>query len=132
MFLVNRSRAEIAYADHQCDIFTHFLKASHEDSVKLIIRYLQWTKDKGIDISPRKTLQVDCHVGADFSGLCNVEHGQDPTCAKSRTGYLILFINFPLIWKSNLQTQIALSTMEAKYIALSESIRELIGVFELL
>ena len=33
----------------------------------------------------------------------------------------------PLLWISKLQTQIALSTMEAEYITLSQAMRELIG-----
>ncbi len=34
----------------------------------------------------------------------------------------------PLLWKSKLQTQIALSTMEAEYIALSNAMRDLIAI----
>ena len=34
----------------------------------------------------------------------------------------------PIHWLSKLQTQIALSTMEAEYIALSQAMRELIGL----
>ena len=43
-----------------------------------------------------------------------------------------MLMNCPLIWKSSLQTQIALSTMEAEYIALSQSMRELIAIRGLL
>jgi hypothetical protein len=38
----------------------------------------------------------------------------------------------PLLWVSKLQTQIALSTMEAEYIALSSAMRELIAIREIL
>ena len=38
----------------------------------------------------------------------------------------------PLLWASKLQTQIALSTMEAEYIALSQAMRELIPIREVL
>ena len=38
----------------------------------------------------------------------------------------------PLTWVSKLQTQIALRTMEAEYIALSQSMRELIALREIL
>ena len=43
-----------------------------------------------------------------------------------------MFMGCPLLWISKLQTQIALSTMELEYIALSHSMRELIGVREVL
>ena len=38
----------------------------------------------------------------------------------------------PLLWVSKLQSLISLSTMEAEYIALSHSMRELIGTREIL
>jgi hypothetical protein len=47
---------------------------------------------------------------------------------KSRTGYVLTLANCPLLWVSKLQTEIALSTMEAEYIALSQSMRDLIPV----
>jgi hypothetical protein len=34
--------------------------------------------------------------------------------------------DYPLLWVSKLQTEIALSTTDAKYIALSQAIRELL------
>jgi hypothetical protein len=43
----------------------------------------------------------------------------------SCTGYVICIANSPVIWKSKLQTEIALSTMEAEYMALSSSCRNL-------
>ena len=37
-----------------------------------------------------------------------------------------MIANCPVIWRSKLQTEIALSTMESEYIALSQSCRELL------
>ena len=55
----------------------------------------------------------------------------DPTTAKSRTGYVINYAGCPLIWSSKLQTEIALSTVEAEYIALSQSLREVISLMQM-
>ena len=41
-------------------------------------------------------------------------------------------MSFPPIWTSKIETQIALSNIEADYIAMSKSMSELIGVRELL
>ena len=71
-------------------------------------------------------LKVKCQEDAEFTGLWEIEHDQDPTCVKSRTDYLIEFVSYLLIWVSKLQTCIALSTMKVQYIALSYSIRDLI------
>ena len=51
---------------------------------------------------------------------------------KSRYGNLITFMGSPIQWSSKLQTQIVLSTMESEYIALSQAMRELIGLREIL
>jgi hypothetical protein len=71
-------------------------------------------------------------VGTDFAGLYGVEDSQDPVCVKSRTGYCLTFGGCPVIWVSKLQTEIALSTTEAEYIALSQSMRDLIPMRRLL
>ena len=133
MFLAQNTRPDIAYAVHQCARFSHSPKSSHAIAVKRILpRYLNGTKTGGVTLKPSKSLQVDCYVDADFAGLWCVEDPQDPICVKSRTGYLITFMGSPLLWTSKLQTQIALSTMESEYIALSQAMRELIGVREML
>ena len=50
----------------------------------------------------------------------------------SRTGYVITYTGFPLTWCSKLQSEIALSTVEAEYIALSQSLREVIPLITVL
>jgi hypothetical protein len=50
----------------------------------------------------------------------------DPISAKSRTGYVITFASCPVLWSSKLQTEIALSTTEAGYIAMSQAARDII------
>lgn len=128
LYLSGNTRPDIAFAVHQCARFSHDPKQSHAIAVKRILRYLKGTKDKGMILSPSNNdFEVNCYVDADFAGLWGVEYDQDPVCVKSRTGFLIMFMGCPLHWVSKLQTQIALSTMEAEYIALSTAMRELIG-----
>jgi hypothetical protein len=43
-----------------------------------------------------------------------------------------MYSGVPVLWVSKMQTQIALSTIEAEYIALSHSMRDLIPVQEIL
>ena len=132
MYLAGNTRPDIAYAVHQAARFTHNPKDSHAVAVKRILRYLKATSDKGIFMSPSDDWNLECYVDSDFGGLFNVEHDQDPVCVKSRTGYVIMFCNIPILWISKLQTQVALSTMEAEYIALSQSMRDLIPLREIL
>ena len=51
-----------------------------------------------------------------------------PSSAKSWSGYLIKLANCPLIWKSQLQSTIALSTAEAEYYALSQLMQALLPI----
>jgi hypothetical protein len=42
--------------------------------------------------------------------------------ARSRTGYVILYASCPIIWVSQLQTEISLSSTEAENFAISTAI----------
>jgi hypothetical protein len=132
MFLANNTRPDIAYAVHQCARFSHSPKAIHSLAVKRIVRYLKGTPTDGMIMHPKGELVVDCYVDADFAGLYGTEDSQDPICAKSRTGYVLLLAGCPLMWVSKLQSEIASSTMESEYIALSQAMRDLIPVRRLL
>jgi len=72
------------------------------------------------------SLTFICYVGADFAGLWRYEDDQDPVCVQSHLGYVIMFTNCPLLWASKLQTEIAVCTMEAEYIALLQSMHDLL------
>ena len=132
MFISGNTRPDFAYAVHQADRFTHGACQSHAAGVKRILHYLKKTKGHGLILKPGKELRVDCYVDADFGGLFSVEDKQDPLRVKSRTGYVITCRGAPLMWASKMQTQVALSTMEAEYSAYSQSMRDLIPIREIL
>jgi hypothetical protein len=85
-----------------------------------------------MQFEPDKDLKFDCYVDADFAGLWHVEDDQDPVCVKSRTGLCLTLGGCPLLWVSKLQTEVALLTTEVEYIALSQSMRDLIPMRVLL
>jgi hypothetical protein len=69
---------------------------------------------------------------ADFGGLWDKESTEDsPITAKSWTGYLITYADCPIMWASQLQTEYALSTTEAEYIALSTALHNVIPLIRL-
>ena len=59
------------------------------------------------------------------------ENSTDPSCVKSRTGFVITVANCPVLWQSKLQTETALSTMEAEVVALAHSCRELFPIMDM-
>jgi hypothetical protein len=56
----------------------------------------------------------------------------DRDTARSRTGFVIKYAGAPITWASRLQTEIALSSTESKYKALSTSLREAISMIDFL
>ena len=73
-------------------------------------------------------MKIDTYPDAAFAGLYNYEDSCDPVCVRSRTGYVINVAGCPVLWKSQLQTEIATSTMQAEVIALAACCRELIPI----
>ncbi len=56
----------------------------------------------------------------------------DPSTAKSRSGWIIFYAGCPVSWASKLQSQVALSTTEAEYIAMSQALHDVIPSMNLL
>jgi hypothetical protein len=116
-YLSTSTRPDIAFAVHQCARFSVAPRRSHEIAIRRIVRYLKGTHAKGYILRPTSTPTLDCFVDADFAGLWSSTISSDPTSVKSRTGYIITFASCPVLWSSKLQSEIALSTTEAEYIA---------------
>jgi hypothetical protein len=131
-FLEKSTRGDLSYAVHQCARFSANPKHSHAEATRHIGLYLVGTKDKGIILNPTEA-SFDCFVDADFCGTWNPDTAEgDSSTSKSRTGYVIKYAGCPIVWQSKLQTETALSTTEAEYVALSSALREVICLMELL
>ena len=131
LYLAGHSRPDIAYAVNCCARYMFNPRLSHEKALKRIGRYLKATRNKGLILKPTGMLKVDAYPDADFAGLYGYEAVTDPACAKSRTGFLITVSDCPIVWVSKLQTETALSTMEAEIIALAHCCRELFPVVDI-
>ena len=55
----------------------------------------------------------------------------DPSTAKSRTGFVITYGACPIVWASKLQTEVALSTSESEYNALSTATCDVMFLMQL-
>ena len=128
MYLAGNAYPEIQYAVHQCARFTNAPRHSHAVAVKRIAHYLKGVLDQeqGLQFKVSSKFNLDLYVDADFAGLWTYEDEQDPVCVKSRTGYVITLGDCPIHFSSKLQTEIATSTLEAEYIALTQAMREFV------
>jgi hypothetical protein len=125
-YLAQNTRPDLSFAVHQCARYSAAPTALHELAVKRIGRYLLYTKDKGLILHPKPDFRLNMFVDADFAGLWHQEFSDLRDCALSRTGYIITYCDCPVHWASRLQTEVALSTAESEYIALSMATRELL------
>ena len=130
-YLQGSTRPEISMASHQCARFVNNPMRSHERAIIRIARYLHATKERGLIYNPDPKLSLECFVDADFAGSWSLADSSNPENVMSRTGYTIRYAGCPIGWCSKLQTEIALSTAEAEYIALSQSLREVIPLITL-
>ena len=128
LYLSTNTRPDIAFAVSQVARFSANPKQSHATAIKSLVRYLYATKDKGMIIAPTKSLKLEMFVDADFAGLYKREPDHLVDSVRSRTGYIIKLGGCPLVWKSQLQTDISLSTLEAEYSALSFALRVLLPI----
>ena len=127
------SCSDIAYATHQCARFAADPKMEHGKAVHWIGQYLNGTKDKGMLFMPDSSLGLEVYVDADFAGNWNrneVPHDRD--MARSCHRYVIKFMGCLIMWKSQLQMEIALSSTESEYTGLSYALCETIPMMELL
>ena len=132
LYVSNNTRPDITFAVSQVARFTAAPKVSHAKAIKTIVRYLAGTRDKGILVKPNGTYELETWVDADFAGLHGREHPDDKNSVKSRLGYIITFGGIPLIWKSQLISEICNSTLHAEYVALANALRTLIPIRALL
>ena len=123
-YLAASTRPDIQFAVHQTARFSQDPRRIHEQAVKRIGRYLAQTHDKGLIYRPQMERGIECYADADFAGSWKKSNPLDETSTLSRTGYLVMLFNCPVIWNSKLQATIALSTTEAELISLSHATKD--------
>jgi len=127
LYLANSTQLDISFMVNQCARFSNDPTEPHATALKWIGCYLKSTEKKGIILRKCAGIpQLNCWVDANFAGLYSKEDPHNPTSARSRTGFIIALGENPVVWQSKLQSEIALSTMLAEYIALSTAMRSLI------
>jgi len=131
-YLVGCTRSNISIAVHQATKFSNVSKAYHDTAVKRINKYLLGTEDKGLVYRPDVLKGLEVFIDTDFTEGFDKANAEDPASVYSRIEYIIKYANCPVIWKSKLQTEIALSTTKAEYIALSTALRETIPIIHFL
>jgi hypothetical protein len=132
-YLAQTTHPDIMYATHQIAKYSSNPRKLHGKAILYLVCYLKKTRDLGLHFKPDPSEGFECYCNADFSGLWNKAFASvDPSTAKFQSGWIIFNAGCPTAWASKLQSQVALSTNEAEYIAMSQALRDVIPIMGLL
>ena len=117
IYLAMNTRPDITFAVNRCARFMANPNDSHFKALDRIWKYLNKYPELG--------LFYDCsQTNGSVLGYTDADWGGDTTSRKSTSGYIFLLNNNMISWLSMLQKTVALSSCEAEYMALKESIKE--------
>jgi hypothetical protein len=133
LYHCTNTHPDISFAVRQVAHFTSSPKQSHaKKALKTIVWYLSTTKQFGMIIKPTSELTLDLYVNADFAGLHRREPDHLPDAVQSHSEYILMLAGCQVVWKSQLQTELSMSTLEAKWRALSYALKILLPLKRLL
>ena len=97
----------------------------HLKEMYRVIRYVLDTKEYGLKFYPKRcTSTIQAFSDSDSAG--------NKETRRSVYGYFMYFCGIPIAWKSKGMRSVVLSTTEAEYIALSEVVKEIKFIIQLM
>ncbi|KAL0270911.1 UNVERIFIED_CONTAM: hypothetical protein PYX00_008181 [Menopon gallinae] len=117
MWISVATRPDIAYAVSSLSQFNNCFGRTHWTAAKRILRYLKGTMNVGITYE-KSTEGIVGYSDADW-GACPIDR-------RSYTGTIFVLSCGAISWESKKQRTVALSSTEAEYMALTESVKEAI------
>ena len=114
LYFSSNTCPDISFTMSQVARFNHNPKQLHATTLKMILHYLKGTADKGMIIKPSGKLALEMWCDADYAGLYHHDPDTSASAAKSRGAFLITLSDVPLFWKTQLHSEITLSTTEAE------------------
>ncbi len=131
-YLAQMTHPDIMYVTHQIAKYALDPRKTHGEATLYLAQYLMKSRDLGICFKPDSSKGFECYCDADFLGLWNkMLAPNNPSTAKSRSGWIIFYAGCPVLWASKLQSQVALSTTEAEYIPMLQSLLDIIPIMGL-
>jgi hypothetical protein len=125
LYLANCSRPDIAFAVSVLARASNEPTKRHWAGIKQVMRYLARTQDYGLLYQRGDNSVHKSNFDTDnIFGFADAGYLSDPHKARSQTGYIFIYANAPISWKSTKQTLTATSTNQSELIALYEASRE--------
>lgn len=118
---------------------------SHWNAAKRVLRYLKGTRDMG-PVYRQQSPDIHAFVGFKYSGpkdnkevinrrivaFTDADFGGTPADRRSTSGYINMLCGSVISWFSKIQPTVALSTLEAEYMAMSSGCQDVIWARQLL
>ncbi|KAG5871041.1 hypothetical protein JTB14_021188 [Gonioctena quinquepunctata] len=120
MYLSLVSRPDISYSVAYLSRFLDKPRKSTWEAGKRILRYLNHTKEYGLQFK-KENMQ-------ELMALCDADWGGDQETRKSVSGFVCFHAGNPIAWHSRKQTCVAQSSMEAEYISAGIASQELVNI----
>ena len=114
MYLAVVTRPDIAYAVSIVSRFMTGYDRSHWTAAKRVLRYLKGTADLGIKFEKTKQMELNAYSDSDYA-RCEETR-------RSQTGLVLLLNGGPVVWGSNRQPVVTLSSAEAEFVAASSTV----------
>ena len=119
LYLVVNTRPDIAEAVGNLGQFAKNPTAVHCNGVKRIFRYLKGSSEHGIFYSAK---EYDDNSGdGNIVAYSDANYAECRDSRRSVSGHVVFLAGGPVMWGSRKQKCVTLSTMEAEYIALSDT-----------
>nr|GEV66261.1 hypothetical protein [Tanacetum cinerariifolium] len=120
MYLMVCTRPDIAYAVSVVSRYLANPGKNHWEAVKWILKYLRGTANVSLVYGTNHGNHVN------VTGFVDSNYAKDPDKGRYITVYTFLVHGCVVSWKATLQNVVALSTIEAEYMALTEAVKEVI------
>jgi hypothetical protein len=126
LYLIKHSRPDIANAVRELSKCLSAPNGSAYKEMLRVIKYVADTKDTGLRMKPEKSSEwtVEVYTDSDWAG--------DKDTRKSVSGFMIFVCDTLVCWRSKSQNALSLSSSEAEMYALTEAIKEVPFIIQVL
>ena len=129
LFLVKHSRPDIANAVRELTKVLDGASPAAFKEMKRVIKYVLDTEKLSLKIQPR----VENGKGMwSMTIYSDSDYATDPENRLSVSGFVLYLCGVPIVWRTKQQRSVTLSSSEAEYYALSEAVKEVRFVYQLL
>lgn len=110
------TRPDISYVVQHLCLFMHDPCEGHLLALKRVIRYIQGTKQLGLQLLRQQKLTLTAYTDADWGGC--------PTTRCSTSGYCLYLGNNLVSWSAKRQPAVSRSSAEAEYKGMANAVAE--------